>query len=89
MEEREESCLLLERLMPSQKGSPYLPMLPSILDQGKEAFKEPASAKGVTPRVEKKYTHTTKDPIYIRGNVPADSIIVPTARRRANAPTST
>ena len=75
--------------MPTSKGGQFLPMLPSILHQGKEPFKEPASAKGVTPRVEKKYKASSQDPIYIRGNVPADSLIVTTARRRANDPTST
>lgn len=59
-------------------------MLTSNPDQGKEDFKEPATAKGVTQRVENKYKHSTKEPIYIRQSVPGDSIIV-----AANAPAST
>ena len=88
-EERPDTCFLLNRLATYSRGATFLPMLPSMLDLGKDAFKEPATAKGVTPRVEKKYKASTRDPVYIRGNVPADSLIVATARRRANAPTST
>ena len=47
-------------------------MLPSMLDLGKEILKEPAAAKAVTPMVENKYKPSSLDPIYIRGNVPAD-----------------
>lgn len=67
-EEKGISCFILATLAPSTKGTQYLPMLPSILDQGKEALKEPASAKGVTPRVERKFKPSTKDRKYIQGN---------------------
>ena len=88
-EERPETCFLLSRLAPSNKGGQFLPMLPSMLDLEKEVFKEAATATGVTPRIEKKYKSSSMDPIYVKDNVPADSLIVATARRRANGPTST
>lgn len=62
-------------------------MLPGVLDQGREAFKEPAACRSVTPRTEK-YKHSSKDPAYIQGFLPADSIITSTARKRANIPTN-
>ncbi|XP_078512718.1 uncharacterized protein LOC144772342 isoform X2 [Lissotriton helveticus] len=87
-EEKSQSCFLLETLVSSQARNTFLPMLPSVLDQGREAFKEPATCRAVTPNVGKKYKYSSKDPAYIKGTVPADSIITSTARKRANIPST-
>ncbi|XP_078507983.1 uncharacterized protein LOC144768296 [Lissotriton helveticus] len=86
-EEKPKADFLLETLLPTQTRSQFLPMLKNITDQGKEAFKEPATCRSVTPRTEKKYKFSSQDPAYIKGSVTADSIIAATARR-ANVPTT-
>lgn len=87
-EDKQKKCFLLETLLPQQTRSQFLPMLPSVLDQGRDAFEEPAVCRAVTPRTEK-YKHSSQDPAYIHGSVPADSIISATARKRANIPSNT
>ncbi|XP_078499663.1 uncharacterized protein LOC144755060 [Lissotriton helveticus] len=89
-EEKGKADFLLETLLPTQTKSFFLPMLKSIMEQGssKEAFKEPATCRSVTPRTEKKYKFSSQDPPYTQAIVSADSIIAATARRRANVPTT-
>lgn len=75
LEEKPQAGMLL----PTQTSTRFLPMLQGVQDQGREAFKEPAVCRSITPRC-KKYKHSSQDPTYIRGSVPPDSIIASTAR---------
>lgn len=70
------------------KQNPVLSSSPKHHGSGREVFKDPATCWEVTPRLEKNYEHSSKDPPYILGNVVVDSIIIATARKRANIPTT-
>lgn len=68
------------------RASQYLPMLKGMLRRIKEIFKDPVRARIITPRSDKKYKASPSDPVYIRGQVPPDSLVFTTARKRANSP---
>ncbi|XP_078502523.1 uncharacterized protein LOC144757755 [Lissotriton helveticus] len=76
---------LLETLPGAQRTSGTLPMLKGLLTHTEEIFENPVRARVLNPRIDKKYKAAPKDPIFIRGHVPLDSLVVSNARKRANS----
>lgn len=52
-----------------------------------EIIKYPVRARIWTPRVDKKYKASPIDPIFIKGQLPLDSLEVSNARKQANSQT--
>ncbi|XP_078526649.1 uncharacterized protein LOC144799283 [Lissotriton helveticus] len=76
---------LLETLPAAQRTSGTLPMLKGLLSHTSEIFKDPVRARILNPRIDKKYKAAPKDPIFIKGQIPLDSLVVTNARKRANS----
>lgn len=60
-------------------------MLKGILKHTGEVFKDSVRARIITPRIDKKYKSTPTYPIYIKGQLSLDSLVVCNARKRANS----
>lgn len=63
-------------------------MLPGVTKHAPEIFKDPVRARVLNPRIERKYRAAPADPVYIKGQLPLDSLVVSNARKRANSQTS-
>lgn len=83
-----EEDFLLDTFEPAQKSTCTLPMLKGVIKHAPDIFKDPVRARIVNPRIEKKYKPCTNDPVYIRGQMPLDSLVVSNARKRANSQTT-
>ncbi|XP_078540274.1 uncharacterized protein LOC144825362 [Lissotriton helveticus] len=79
---------LLETLPAAQKSSGTLPMLKGLLAHTSGIFKDPVRARVLYPRIDKKYKAAPKDPVFIKGQIPLDSLVVSNARKRANSLTA-
>ncbi|XP_078514255.1 uncharacterized protein LOC144773230 [Lissotriton helveticus] len=79
---------LLETLPAAQKSSGTLPMLKGLLTHTTDIFKDPVRARVLNPKIDKKYKAAPKDPVFIKGQIPLDSLVVSNARKRANSLTT-
>ena len=79
-----KESFLFETLKKSQKQVQFLPMLGGFLEPVQQIFQDPVKGRPITPRVEKKYKPSPNDPLYIKGHVSPDSLVVVAARKRAN-----
>ncbi|XP_078502429.1 uncharacterized protein LOC144756499 [Lissotriton helveticus] len=79
---------LLETLPAAQKSSGTLPMLKGLLTHTSDIFKDPVRARVLNPRIDKKYKAAPKDQVFIKGQIPLDSLVVSNARKRANSQTA-
>lgn len=61
-------------------------MLPDMLRHADAIFKEPLRARVITTRVDNKYKAAPSGPLFIRSQMPPDSIVATTACKRANSP---
>ncbi|KAJ1157443.1 hypothetical protein NDU88_010155 [Pleurodeles waltl] len=83
-----EDDFLFNTLSSTHSQYQSLPMLPGMLRHSKQIFQDPVKGRAITPRVEKKYKPPPTDPIYITTQLTPDSVVVGTARKRANSHTS-
>ncbi|XP_078541450.1 uncharacterized protein LOC144826855 [Lissotriton helveticus] len=63
-------------------------MLKGLLTHTSDIFKDPVRARVLNPRIDKKYKAAPKDPVFIKGQIPLDSLVVSNARKRANSLTA-
>lgn len=63
-------------------------MLKGMLRHVDDIFNDPVRARILTPRIDKKYKSAPSDPVYIKGQVHLNSLMVSNARKRANSQTS-
>lgn len=74
---------LMDTFAPSQKPTSILPMLKGVTKHAPEILKEPVGARVVNPRLEKKSKPAPSNPVYIKGHLLLDSLVVSNAWKRA------